>query len=74
MKPESENVPTMDEAGRPLVVLQGNAYRLLDGALQSCALLADGRVSGLVDPDEWYEVSVDDEQVRVARARLQEPD
>ena len=70
MATKPDEVPAVDEAGRPLVVLQGNAYRLLDGSLQSCALLADGRISGLVDPDEWYEVGVDDEQVRAARMRL----
>lgn len=53
-----------------IIVKGGNAYRMQDRALQTCAVLADDRISGEVDPDEWHEVSAPTPEAEEARREL----
>lgn len=53
-----------------IVIKGGNAYRLRNGSLQSCAVLADDRVAGELDPNEWYEVSEPTSEAEEARREL----
>lgn len=67
----ANGLPAPRAKGDKLVVIgEGNAYRLVNGSLQSCAVLAGDRVSGEVDANEWYEVSQDNKQTRKARKEL----
>lgn len=53
-----------------IIIKGGNAYRIKDGALQTCAVLADDRISGELDPDEWHEVTEPTRVSEEARTEL----
>lgn len=53
-----------------IIIKGGNAYRMRDGSLQTCAVLADDRISGEADPDEWHEVTEPTPEAEEARREL----
>jgi hypothetical protein len=55
---------------KKIIIKGGNAYRLQNGSLQSCAVLADDRVAGELDPGEWYEVTEPTPEAEEARREL----